>query len=68
MISKWNITVPLSLAALADGGSNWGQALVFAGCALVLTVFLTLRRAEPLPEPEPEEPEGRDAGAEPGQA
>lgn len=61
-----DLAVPLSLAALAEGTGNWGQSLVFAGCALILTVFLALRRAEPLPEPEPEEPEGQDA--EPEQA
>lgn len=45
-----DLAVPLSLAALADSTGNWGQMLVYAGCAMVLTVFLLLRRAEPLPE------------------
>lgn len=45
-----DLAVPLCLAALADSVRNPGQALIFAGCALVLTVFLLLRRAEPLPE------------------
>lgn len=47
-----DLAVPVSLAALADSGENWGQMLAGAGCAMVLTVFLLLRRAEPLPEPE----------------
>ena len=45
----------LCLAALADSIGNWGQALAFAGSAMILTVFLALRRDEPLPETEPEE-------------
>ena len=47
-----DLAVPVSLAALADSGEIWGQMLAGAGCAMVLTVFLLLRRAEPLPEPE----------------
>lgn len=49
-----DLAVPLSLAALADSTGNWGQMLAYAGCAMVLTVFLLLRRAEPLPEPSAE--------------
>lgn len=52
-----DLAVPVSLAALADSTENWGQMLAFAGCAMVLTVFLLLRRAEPLPEPAVETPE-----------
>lgn len=46
-----DLAVPVSLAALADSSENWGQMLAFAGCAMALTIFLLLRRAEPLPEP-----------------
>lgn len=46
-----DLAVPVSLAALADSTENWGQMLAFAGCAMVLTIFLLLRRTEPLPEP-----------------
>ena len=45
-----DLAVPLSLAALADSAGDWGQMLSYAGCAMVLTVFLVLRRPEPLPE------------------
>lgn len=38
------LAVPLCLAALADCTENPGWALVFLGWALVLTVFLLLRR------------------------
>ena len=48
-----DLAVPLCLAAMADSSENWGQMLAYAGCAMVLTVFLLLRRAEFLPEPEP---------------
>lgn len=50
-----NLSVPLSLAAMADSAGNLGRTLLWCGCALTLTVFLLLRRADPLPEPEPEE-------------
>ena len=46
-----DMAVALCLAALADGG-GLGQVLLFAGCAVLLTVFLLLRRDAPLPEPE----------------
>lgn len=46
-----DLAVPVSLAAMADSSGNWGQMLAYAGCAMVLTMFLLLRRAEPLPEP-----------------
>lgn len=52
-----DLAVPVSLAALADSVGRWGQALVYAGCAIVLTVFLLLRRTELLPEPAAETPE-----------
>lgn len=52
-----DLTVPLCLASMADCAVVPGRALVYFGCALVLTVFLQLRRAEPLPELEIEEPE-----------
>lgn len=52
-----NLAVPVSLAALADSAGNWGRALVYAGCAMVLTVFLLLRRKELLPEPAADTPE-----------
>lgn len=45
-----DLAVPLCLAAMADCADNLGRMLVYFGAALVLTVFLTLRRAEPLPE------------------
>lgn len=51
------LAVPVSLAALADGVGNWGEMLVYTGCAMALTVFLLLRRADPLPEPAEETPE-----------
>lgn len=38
------LSVPLCLAALADCAGNLGRALVFLGFALVITVFLLLRR------------------------
>ncbi len=50
-----DLAVPLSLAAVADSIGNWGQALAFAGSAMVLTTFLALRLDEPLPEPAPED-------------
>lgn len=50
-----NLSVPLSLAAMADSAGNPGRTLLWCGCAQTLTVFLVLRRAEPLPEPEAEE-------------
>lgn len=37
-----DLAVPLCLAAMADGGMARG--LLYAGCALLLTIFLTLRR------------------------
>lgn len=58
-----DMAVPLCLAALADSAGNWGQALAYGGCAMILTVFLSLRRDEPLPEPEPEEPERAESPA-----
>lgn len=56
-----DMAVPVSLAALADSSENWGQMLAFAGCAMVLTIFLLLRRAEPLPEPAAEASEEETA-------
>ena len=53
-----DLAVPFSLAALADGSGNWGETLARGGCAMVLTVFLVLRRAEP--QPEPAEESGKD--------
>lgn len=50
-----DLSVPLCLAAMADSAGNPGRTLLWCGCALTLTVFLVLRRAEPLPEPEAEE-------------
>lgn len=58
-----DMAVPLCLAALADSIGNWGQALAFAGSAMILTVFLSLRRDEPLPETEPEETNDASAPA-----
>lgn len=52
-----DLAVPLCLAVLLDGDGGLGRPAVFLGCALVLTVFLQLRRDEVLPEPEPEEGE-----------
>lgn len=51
-----DLAVLLCLTALADGGGP-GRCLLFAGCAVVLSVFLVLRRDAALPEPEeaPEE-------------
>ena len=46
-----DLAVPLCLTALADGGGV-GRALLFAGCAAVLSVFLILRRDTALPEPD----------------
>lgn len=60
-----DLTVPLCLASMADCADNLGRMLVYFGGAGVLTVFLTLRRAEPLPEEEPEEAE--NSGAAPAQ-
>lgn len=45
-----DLAVLLCLCALADGGGP--QKLLFAGCAIVLSVFLALRRAAPLQEPD----------------
>lgn len=56
-----DLAVPICLATLADSAGNLGQALTLLGCALVLTVFLQLRRSEVLPEPEPEEESQPDA-------
>lgn len=56
-----DLTVPLCLASMADCTGHLGRMLVYFGCALVLTVFLQLRRAEVLPEPEPEESKGTEA-------
>ena len=53
-----DLAVPFSLAALADSSGNWGKTLACGGCAMVLTVFLVLRRAEP--QPEPAEESGED--------
>lgn len=50
-----DLAVPLCLAVLADCTGNLGRMLVYFGGAAVVTVFLTLRRAEPLPEEEPKE-------------
>ena len=44
-----DLAVPLCVAAIADGGGA-GRMLIFAGCALLLSVFLTLRRDAALPE------------------
>lgn len=46
-----DMAVLLCLTALAGSG-GLGRTLLFAGCALVLTVFLLLRRDEALPEEE----------------
>lgn len=54
-----NLSVPLCLAAMADSAGNPGRTLLWCGSALTLTVFLVLRRAEPLPEPEAEEDDSR---------
>ena len=50
-----DLAIPLCLASLADSAGDLGRTLTLLGCALVLTVFLQLRRSEILPEPEPEE-------------
>ena len=50
-----DLAVLLCLTAIADGGSL-GQRVLFAGCAVVFSVFLLLRRDAPLPEPEEAEP------------
>ncbi len=47
-----DLAVILCLAATADGGAP--RALLFGGCALVLTVFLLLQRERPEPAPAPE--------------
>lgn len=56
-----DLAVITCAAALADCVGQWGRMLVFLGYALVLTVFLLLLRARPLPE----EPEGGESPAEP---
>ena len=56
-----DLTVPLCLASMADCKDNLGRMLVYFGGAAVLTMFLILRRAEPLPEEEPEETEKTEA-------
>ena len=58
-----DLAVPLCLAAMADCTENLGRLLVYFGFALVLTQFLLVRRAEPLPEPEPQT-EAEDSGQE----
>lgn len=47
-----DLGVLLWLAALPDFFDNPGRLLVSLGYALLLTVFLLLRQADPLPEPE----------------
>lgn len=50
------MAVLLCLTALADGGLE--RSVIFGGAALLLTVFLSLRRAGPLPEEEAPAPAG----------
>lgn len=57
-----DLAVVLCLAAMADGGR--ALVLLFAGCALVLTVFRVLQRPRDLPEPETEEEAPEEAGRE----
>lgn len=47
-----NLAVPLSIACLAGSIGTWGEFLIYLGCALMITVFLSLRLADASPEAE----------------
>lgn len=44
-----NLSVPLCITCLPGAGS-WGHRMIYIGCAVILSVFLTLRRDNAQPE------------------